>query len=64
MKNEEISRTALTDIKFKGGSIQVNGEDVNVRYKLRAGDALTVIFPAENPSDGLQGEDIPLTVLF
>ncbi|EKN68824.1 pseudouridine synthase [Neobacillus bataviensis LMG 21833] len=64
LKNEEISRTALTDIKFKGGSIQVNKEEVNVRYKLRAGDVLTVIFPAELPSVGVQGEDIPLTILF
>ncbi|MFK9095309.1 RluA family pseudouridine synthase [Bacillus salipaludis] len=64
LKNEEVSRTALTDIKFKGGSIQVNKEDVNVRYKLRAGDALRVIFPVEQPSEGVQGEDIPFTVLF
>jgi 23S rRNA pseudouridine1911/1915/1917 synthase len=64
LKNEEISRTALTDIKFKGGSIQVNGEEVNVRYKLAVGDELTVIFPAENPSDGVKGENLQLTVLF
>jgi len=64
LKNEEISRTALTDIKFKGGSIQVNSEEVNVRYKLRVGDMLTVIFPVEHPSQGVQGEDIPLTILF
>ncbi|WML38807.1 RluA family pseudouridine synthase [Neobacillus sp. OS1-2] len=64
LKNEEISRTALTDIKFKGGSIQVNKEEVNVRYKLREGDVLTVMFPAEHPSVGVLGEDIPLTILF
>lgn len=62
LKNNEISRTALTDIKFKGGSILVNGEPVNVRYKLLLEDRLTVIFPQENPS--FQGEDIPLTILF
>ncbi|WP_066071212.1 RluA family pseudouridine synthase [Neobacillus soli] len=64
LKNKEVSRTALTDIKFKGGSIQVNDEEVNVRYKLAAGDKLTVIFPVERPSEGLKGEDIPLTILF
>jgi 23S rRNA pseudouridine1911/1915/1917 synthase len=64
LKNEEISRTALTDIKFKGGSIQVNGEEVNVRYKLAAGDVLRVVFPDEIPSEGVSGEDIPLKVLF
>lgn len=63
-KEKEISRTALTDIKFKGGSIQVNGEEVNVRYRLLFGDEVTVIFPIESPSDGLKGEDIPLTIIY
>ncbi|GHH98455.1 RluA family pseudouridine synthase [Neobacillus kokaensis] len=64
LKIEEISRTALTDIKFKGGSILVNKETVNVRYKLQTGDELIVIFPLESPSEGAKGEDLPLTILF
>ncbi|MGZ4161372.1 MAG: RluA family pseudouridine synthase [Neobacillus sp.] len=64
LKEEEISRTALTDIKFQGGNILVNNEEVNVRYKLKVGDVLTVIFPEENPSIGLKGENIPLDILF
>ncbi|QCJ41782.1 RluA family pseudouridine synthase [Bacillus sp. S3] len=64
LKKEEISRTALTDIKFKGGGIRVNSEEMNVRYKLLTGDVLTVVFPAEHPSEGVQGEDLPLSVLF
>lgn len=64
LKKEEISRTALTDIKFQGGSIQVNGEEVNVRYRLSFGDEVMVIFPMESPSEGLKGEEIPLTILY
>lgn len=64
LKEKEISKTALTDIKFKGGSILINNEDVNVRYILKAGDSLTVIFPAENPSGGVTGEQISLDILF
>lgn len=64
LKNENISRTALTDIKFQGGSILVNDEAVNVRYKLQEGDTLTVIFPSEHPSEGVKGEDIELAILF
>jgi 23S rRNA pseudouridine1911/1915/1917 synthase len=64
LKKEEISRTALTDIKFKGGSIQVNGVEVNVRYRLAFGDEVMVIFPMESPSEGLKGEEIPLTILY
>lgn len=64
LKEEEISRTALTDIKFKGGEILVNKEEVNVRYRLKEGDILTVIFPPEHPSAGVKGEKIPLEILF
>jgi 23S rRNA pseudouridine1911/1915/1917 synthase len=64
LKKEEISRIALTDIKFKGGCILVNNEEVNVRYRLIEGDSLTVIFPAEIPSEGVRGEDLPLTILY
>ncbi|MCM3569976.1 RluA family pseudouridine synthase [Neobacillus mesonae] len=64
LKNEDISRTALTDIKFKGGSIRINGEDVNVRYVLQTGDELMVAFPPEIPSEGAKGEELPLTILF
>mgnify|MGYP003580008208 CR=1 FL=1 len=64
LKKEEISRIALTDIKFGGGKILVNGMEVNVRYMLNEGEVLTVIFPPENPSEGMAGEKIPLEILF
>ena len=64
LKQEEISRIALTDIKFRGGFILVNKEEVNVRYKLIEGDSLSVIFPAEIPSEGVMAENIPLTILY
>lgn len=64
LKEKEISRAALTDIKFKGGTILVNAEEVNVRFKLSAGDVVTIIFPQESPSAGVTGEDIPLDILY
>jgi 23S rRNA pseudouridine1911/1915/1917 synthase len=64
LKEEEISRIALTDIKFKGGKILVNGEEVNVRYRLNEGDFLMVTFPPEVPSEGVKGEKIPLEILY
>jgi 23S rRNA pseudouridine1911/1915/1917 synthase len=64
LKEEEVSRVALTDIKFNGGKILVNDMEVNVRYVLKEGEVLTVIFPPENPSEGVMGEKIPLDILF
>src|SRR4051794_30417261 len=64
LKEQNISRTALTDIKFNGGSISVNGQEVNVRYCLQPNDHLTVKFPVEEPSTGLIGEDIPLEIVY
>ncbi|MDZ5470367.1 RluA family pseudouridine synthase [Bacillus sp. 31A1R] len=64
LKEHEISKAALTDIKFKGGYISVNELEVNVRYPLKMGDKLEVIFPEEVPSEGVKGENIPLTILY
>jgi 23S rRNA pseudouridine1911/1915/1917 synthase len=64
LKEQAISRTALTDIKFKGGSIFVNGKEENVRYKLKLEDELILYFPPEVPSEGVQGENIALDIIF
>ncbi|MCM3707103.1 MULTISPECIES: RluA family pseudouridine synthase [Cytobacillus] len=64
LKDNHISKTALTDIKFAGGFIQVNNQEVNVRYVLREGDVLQVGFPEEVPSAGMKGEDLPLDILY
>jgi 23S rRNA pseudouridine1911/1915/1917 synthase len=64
LKKHHISKTALTDIKFNGGDILVNGEHVTVRYSLKEGDMLSVLFPPEVPSEGLAAENIPLEIVY
>lgn len=64
LKQMEISKTALTDIKYKGGVISVNGKEVTVRYKLKADDRVKIKFPPEIPSEGMKGEKIPLAILY
>lgn len=64
LKEHNISKTALTDIKFNGGQIAVNGQEENVRFQLQKNDLLTVQFPKEEPSTGLKGEDIPLNIVY
>ena len=64
LQEQNISKTALTDIKFRGGALLVNGQHVTVRHKLQAGQTLTVIFPEETPAPGLKGEPVPLQIVF
>jgi 23S rRNA pseudouridine1911/1915/1917 synthase len=64
LKEQEISRTALTDIKFKGGEILVNDREENVRFRLHEGDNVKLIFPIEIPSKGIPGENIPLDIVY
>lgn len=64
LKGHEISKAALTDIKFKGGRILVNNTEQNVRFRLQEGDQLTVIFPEEIPSEGVKGERIPIHTVY
>ena len=64
LKDNHISKTALTDIKFAGGFIRVNSQEVNVRYVLKEGDDLQVGFPEEVPSEGMKGENLPLDIRY
>lgn len=64
LKEQNISKASLTDIKFNGGHIAVNGQEVNVRFRLQNHDHLIVNFPEEQPSAGLIGEDIPLDIVY
>ncbi len=64
LKEKEISKAALTDIKFNGGRIMVNGEEMTVRYELKHGDLLEVYYPPEKHSEGIVEEKIPLSILY
>lgn len=64
LKQKDISKAALTDIKFKGGKITVNDREVTVRERLKIGDQVTVTFPPEVPSIGLQAENLPLQIIY
>ncbi|OES43918.1 RluA family pseudouridine synthase [Domibacillus iocasae] len=64
LQEKAISKRALTDIKFTGGLIEVNGCEVNVRHMLSAGDTVRIVFPPEVPSDGIKAEQLDLPVLY
>lgn len=64
LQEKSISKRALTDIKFTGGFLSVNGKEVTVRHVLTAGDRVKVIFPPEVPSEGIWAEKVPLDVLY
>jgi 23S rRNA pseudouridine1911/1915/1917 synthase len=61
---QAISKAALTDIKFRGGQITVNGVEVTVRERLQKGDRVMVIFPPEVSSAGLLAEVLPLQITY
>jgi len=64
LREQQISKAALTDIKFNGGSIEVNGKEENVRYVLTRGDEVMVTFPEETQSESMMKEDIPLDIVY
>lgn len=59
-----ISKRTLASVKYGGGTILVNGEEVTVRHVLGIGDAVTVIFPNEELGAGLQAESGPLAIIY
>ncbi|MFC5543188.1 RluA family pseudouridine synthase [Ureibacillus suwonensis] len=64
IQKQEISSRALTDIKYRGGKILVNGEERNVRHILSKGDEITIIFPEEKASDSLEPEQGDLNIIY
>jgi len=64
LQEHQISKASLTDIKFKGGAILVNGKEENVKYILQEGDTLSIYFPHEVVSEQMGGEKIPLTLIY
>jgi 23S rRNA pseudouridine1911/1915/1917 synthase len=64
LQEQGISKSSLTDIKLHGGDILINQTHVTVRYVLKAGDLLTVIFPIEEISPTLLAEKIPLNIIY
>jgi 23S rRNA pseudouridine1911/1915/1917 synthase len=64
LKEVRLSRRTLTELKFNGGVISVNGNEVTVRYALKENDQLTIIFPNEQRSSKLLAERLPLTIVY
>ncbi|WP_456271791.1 RluA family pseudouridine synthase [Bacillus sp. AK031] len=64
LNEKHISKRMLTDIKFSGGQISVNGKEVTVRYSLQEGDRLSVVFPPEPKSASLRAETMNLEIIF
>jgi 23S rRNA pseudouridine1911/1915/1917 synthase len=62
-KEKDLSRQGLTDIK-RSGTLLVNGKGVTVRHVLKEGDEVTVIFPPEERSSGLQPKELPLSIVY
>lgn len=59
-----FSKRILKAVKFDGGGIIVNDQRVNVRYCLKSGDELEVIFPEERREEHMKGEEIPLHIIY
>jgi 23S rRNA pseudouridine1911/1915/1917 synthase len=64
LKSKELSKRALTDIKFQGGKILVNEEEKTVRTVLKENDVVSVYFPIESPSEGLVPEEIDFEIIY
>lgn len=64
LKEQQISKTALTDIKFAGGGIFINDASVTVRHLLMEGEVLKVVFPPEEPSMDLLPKNLPLQIVY
>ncbi len=61
LSQARVSVTALKKIKY--GGLYVNGERVTVRARVRDGDTVEIVYPAETASD-IPPIDIPLNIIY
>lgn len=64
LKSKQISKAALTDIKFHGGALFVNEKEVTVRTFLSKGNVVKVYFPPEKQSESMEAENITLDIVY
>lgn len=64
LAQKRISKAALTDIKFRGGKLMVNGRVENVRYLVQPEDEIVVQFPPEAGSEKMKGDHLPLSIVY
>lgn len=64
IRKQHISKKSLTDMKFKGGRLLVNDKEQNVRVRLMVDDQVTLIFPPEIRSSGLQPKPMALQIAY
>ncbi len=64
LASKHLSKRALTDIKFRGGKIEVNEQRENVRYRVQLNDRIRITFPIEIPSEGLLAENISFEIVY
>ncbi|WZX99378.1 RluA family pseudouridine synthase [Bacillus sp. FSL W7-1360] len=61
-EKKSVSKRLLAAVKFKGGQLEVNGQEVTVRHLLQPGDTVRMVLPPEYPT--LQPEPTPFMIHF
>lgn len=64
LKSHDVSKGLLAKVKYKGGSILVNGVEQNAIYLLNDGDMVTIHIPDEAPFEKLQAIHHPLDIVY
>lgn len=64
LKEKKISKKMLAKVKFRGGQLEVNGEEVRVRHTLSVGDTIRMSIPIEPANPYLKPSEKPLDILF
>lgn len=59
-----LSKRIIKKLKAHDGGICVNGVEKTVRYCLQLGDELVISFPAEEISQSLVAENLPLEIVY
>ena len=64
LKHLGIPRKFVSHVKFEGGNILLNGQEVNVLANLEAGDILTLVAADEGSHETVPPSHVPIQVIY
>lgn len=64
LKHQGVSRGLLAQVKFQGGKIAVNEQEVNVLHRLTVNDEVSMTVPDEEGTTNIAPSSMPIDIIF
>lgn len=64
LKHQGVSRGLLAQVKFQGGKLEVNGDEVNAIHRLTYNDEVQMTVPDEEGTPNIEASNLAIDIIF